>query len=108
MIDIKHNYDSLAFKKVESKMRPKDKKKLNIPLNECTEFSMHISQTTSFQDKLTKMIDYSECKLRRYIETVEDKQQKLVLQTLLQDYIKGNLAIAWRRGQLVYINVTKA
>lgn len=82
----------------------------NVPmkLGECTEFQLHKSQQTIFQGILKKVFDYSEHRLIRYIDTIKDAQQKLVLVALLQDYIDGNVALAWKRGQPVWVKVTKA
>jgi hypothetical protein len=44
----------------------------------------------------------------KYIDTVTDAQQRTVLIALLHDYIIGDVALAWKRGQPVYISVTKA
>lgn len=78
-----------------------------IPINECTEFTMHISQRTEYAGARYKFIDYTEHKLRRYIKGVSDKQQAMILNAMLVDYLSGNIAVAWRKGQPVYIKVTK-
>jgi hypothetical protein len=76
---------------------------------ECTDFQMHKSQMTIFDSKLSKRIyDYSEHRLTRHIEKVLDSQQKLILIALLHDYVCGDVAIAWKRGQPIWIKVTKA
>lgn len=82
----------------------------NVPLRlgECTEFQLHKSQQTIFQGILKKVFDYSEYRLRKHIETIKDPQQKLVLIALLHDYISGNVALAWKRGQPIWVKVTKA
>jgi len=77
-------------------------------MGECTEFQLHKSQQTIFHGILRKVLDYSEYRLIRYINLVKDPQQKLVLVALLQDYIDGNVALAWKRGQPIWIKVTKA
>ena len=77
-------------------------------LGECTEFQLHKSQQTAFTGVMSKILDYSEYKLIKYIDTVKDAQQKLVLVALLHDYIAGHVAIAWKRGQPVWIKVGKA
>lgn len=85
----------------------------NIPKNtpvkhgECTEFQLHKSQQTIFNNILRNICDFSEHKLIRYIDTVTDQQQKLVLVALLHDYKAGHVAIAWKRGQPIWIKVTK-
>jgi hypothetical protein len=77
-------------------------------LGECTEFQLHKSQQTAFTGVMSKILDYSEYKLIKHIDTVKDAQQKLVLVALLHDYIAGHVAIAWKRGQPVWIKVGKA
>ena len=85
----------------------------NIPKNtpmkmgECTEFQLHKSQQTIFHGILKKVYDYSEKRLIRYIDTINDAQQKMILIALLKDYIDGNVAIAWKKGQPVWIKITK-
>ena len=85
----------------------------NIPKNvlnkpwECTEFQLHKSQQTIFNGIMKKIYDYSEHRLISYIEKVTDAQQKQVLKQVLKDYISGNIALAWRKGQPVWIKVTK-
>ena len=71
-----------------------------------TEYVMHKSQTSLFNGIQHKVIDYSEHRLMRYIDSVTDRQQKLVLMALLSDYISGQVAIAWREGRPTYIRVT--
>ena len=77
-------------------------------LCEVSEFQLHKSQRTIFQGILKKIFDYSEYRLIRYINATNDAQQKLILVALLHDYIDGNIAVAWKRGQLVWIKVIKA
>lgn len=77
-------------------------------LGDCTEFQLHKSQQTIFHGILKKIFDYSEKRLIRYINTVKDVQQKLILVALLQDYIDGHVAIAWKRGQPIWVKVIKA
>jgi len=78
-----------------------------IPIHECTEFTLHVSQRTEFAGSRGKLIDYSEHRLRRYIKTIDDKQQVMLLKAMLVDYLTGQIAVAWRRGQPVYVKVTK-
>ena len=81
---------------------------ISVKPGECTEFQLHKSQKTVFHGTLKKIYDYSEHRLIRYIEKVKDPQQKLVLVALLSDYIAGHVALAWKRGQPIWIKVTKA
>ena len=103
-----NNYGSmrLCSQELTHKLNMKTRGNSNIPLSECTEFTMHISQKIEFLNSKKKLIDYTEYRLRKYIEKVKDKQQELILNVMLVDYIKGNIAVAWRKGQPVYVNVT--
>jgi len=67
----------------------------------CTEFQLH--EATG----LRNVVDFTERKLLRYASKTHDQQQKLVLMAMIEDYKSGNIAVAWRRGQPVYIRVTK-
>lgn len=90
------------------KMRTRSTKGPNVSLDSCTEFTLHVSQQGLLLEKKKGLIDYSEKRLVRYIDQIEDAQQKLVLIALLHDYRKGQIALAWKRGQPMYIKVTKA
>lgn len=100
-------YPLLPSAQAQATMTMQTRGSSKIPLNECTEFTMHVSQKTEFAVAKKKLIDYTEYRLRNYIDTVDDKQQKLVLTTMLADYLRGFIAVAWRRGQPVYLKVTK-
>ena len=89
-------------------MSTKIPKNTRIKPGESTEFQLHKSQQTIFSGILNRIVDFTEHRLRRYIETVKDTQQKLTLIALLQDYITGNVAVAWKRGQPIWIKVSKA
>ena len=67
----------------------------------CTEFQLHGSNGSH------NVVDFTEKKLLRYASRSQDSQQKLVLMAMIKDYMDGNIAIAWKRGQPVWIKVTK-
>jgi len=90
------------------KMRTRSTKGPNVSLDSCTEFTLHVSQQGLLSTSKRGLIDYSEKRLIRCIEQTEDRQQKLVLIALLHDYRKGQIALAWKRGQPTYLKVTKA
>jgi len=101
---ITHNYDQqIRHSKHDMRTRGTDGK--NVSIESCTEFTLHVSQQSLVQR--TRLLDYSEKKLIKYIDTISDVQQKLVLYSLLHDYIKGHVALAWKRGQPIYIKVMK-
>ena len=78
-----------------------------ILLSECTEFTLHVSQQSFFSVSKKKLVDYTEFKLRKYMKSVSDEQQRIVIASMLVDYLNGLIAVAWRRGQPVYVKVTK-
>jgi len=73
----------------------------------CTDYVLHKSQQTIFNGIQGKIIDYTEHRLLRYLSTVKDPQQRLVLTAILHDYCLGHIAIAWKRGSPTYLRVTK-
>ena len=77
----------------------------NKPGEPCTEFQLHRSQNPLTY--VRGVFDYSEFRLRKYIEQVTDEQQKFTLQAVLKDYKAGKVAIAWKGGRPVWIKVTK-
>lgn len=75
------------------------------PGESCTEFQLHKSQLPYFN--LKSIFDYTEYRLIRYIEEVEDDQQEITLKKLLDDYKHGKVAIAWKGGKPSWLNVTR-
>lgn len=73
----------------------------------CTAFVLHKSQQQLFAGIQRKIVDYTEHKLLRVVETVTDAQQRLILIAMINDYRAGHIAIAWKRGMPVYLKVTK-
>ena len=71
----------------------------------CTEFQLHKSQLSLASVKY--IIDYSEVRLKHFIKTVSDAQQKETLTKVLNSYKRGEVAVAWKAGKPVWINVTK-
>lgn len=65
-----------------------------------TEFQLHKGNSS-------EVIDYTERRLLRYAVKTNDPQQRMILLTMVDDYRQGHIAIAWRRGQPVYVKVTK-
>lgn len=88
-------------------MATKMPKKTKMKPGESTDFQLHKSQLTIFSGILHRVFDYTEHKLRKHISTVKDEQQKLTLRELLRDYITGNVAVAWKKGQPIWIKVSK-
>jgi hypothetical protein len=71
----------------------------------CTEFVLHKNYSSS--DVQQNLIDFSEKKLFKFMNSVTDNQQKQFLVALLKDYIDGNVAIAWKKGVPLYFKVLK-
>lgn len=88
-------------------MATKMPKKTKMKPGESTDFQLHKSQLTIFSGILHRVFDYTEHKLRKHINVVKDEQQKLTLRELLRDYITGNVAVAWKKGQPIWIKVSK-
>ena len=74
------------------------------PGESCTDFQFHKSQ--SFGDK-RNLFDYTEFRLKLYISQVTDEQQKQTLVEVLSNYKKGLVAVAWKIGKPIWINITK-
>ena len=83
---------------------------IKIPKNpstkDCTEFQVHKSHRGDVFGK--HVIDYSEHRLRRHIQKVDDAQQKAIIENLIIDYVEGRVAIAWKKGKPIWIKLTKA
>lgn len=109
MFETRHIYDQLV-KSNKTTMRTRGTKgqSQNVAVDHCTDFTMHVSQQTGYKGNKKNLIDYSQHRLEKYIDQIDDAQQKMVLFALLHDYVKGDVALAWKRGQPIYIQVTKA
>ena len=88
-------------------MSTKIPKNAKVKPGECTDFQLHKSQKTTFAGGHGIVIDYTEYRLKKHIEKIKDPQQKVILTALLIDYISGGVAIAWKRGQPIWIKVSK-
>lgn len=73
----------------------------------CTEFQMHRTQHPQFDQVKHKLVDFTEHRLQRLIDKAHDVQLRSALAELLQNYRRGNVAIAWRRGKPTWLNVTR-
>lgn len=70
-----------------------------------TEFQLHKSQLSVSNVK--KVLDYTEHKLRAFVQKISDTQQRETLLNVIKKYCKGEVAVAWKAGKPVWINVTK-
>ncbi len=70
-----------------------------------TEFQLHKSQLPASNVK--KVLDYTEHRLRIFLQRILDPQQKQTLNEVIKKYCKGEVAVAWKAGKPVWINVTK-
>lgn len=75
------------------------------PGEACTDFQLHKSQAPGFDKR--NLFDYTEFRLARYIQQVNDDQQKTTLLEVLAKYKKGLIAVAWKSGKPVWLAVTK-
>ena len=71
----------------------------------CTDFQLHKSQIPNADRR--NLFDYTEFRLKKYIELLTDDQQKTTLTDILDKYRKGRVAVAWKGGKPVWIAVTK-
>lgn len=71
-----------------------------------TEFQLHKSQLLTSGNRRA-LYDYSEFRLKKYIEQVKDEEQKSTLQRVLKEYRQGLVAVAWKSGRPVWFKVTK-
>lgn len=77
------------------------------PDEACTEFQFHKSQVSFSSLSVRNVIDYTSFRLTRYIEQLKDEAQRKVLERVLNDYKSGLVAVAWKAGKPVWLNVTK-
>lgn len=68
----------------------------------CTDFQIHLGKTYG-----KNVVDFTERKLIGYALKTKDPQQKLMLMAMVEDYLKGNIAIAWKVGKPVWLYVTR-
>lgn len=71
-----------------------------------TQFQLHKSQLSVNGNRRT-LFDYTEFRLKMYIEQIKDEEQQKTLQKILRDYKQGLVAVAWKSGKPVWFNVTK-
>ena len=70
-----------------------------------TEFQLHKSLLPV--SNIKKIIDYTERRLHLFVKRIADPQQRETLINLLDKYCRGEVAVAWKAGKPVWINVTK-
>lgn len=73
-----------------------------------TDLVLHKSQQAIFNGLHDKVIDFSEQKLLKHVESVTDPQQRMVLMALISDYRAGHVAIAWQAGNPTYVKIQRA
>jgi len=66
----------------------------------CSEFKIYDGRHTG-----NNVIDYYECRLKKLCGSTDDPLHRGFLETLLNDYYKGNIALAWHRGSPIYVCV---
>lgn len=76
----------------------------HVPLHECTEFMLHVKFRFAQNKEIEKIIDYAEHRLKHLVRGLVGVQ-KLLLITMLDDYVSGNIACAWHKGKPVYVSV---
>lgn len=92
---------------MKPEMATRNTTNLKVDKEGCTDFVLHKSQKAYPNGYYKNIIDYTEHKLIRYANSIKDQQQKLVILTMISDYKVGKIAIAWKRGNPVWLKVTK-
>lgn len=87
---------------LDMKMATRNAANMPSRLERSTDFQLHSGRGA---DK--NIIDFTEQKLLRYALKTKDPQQKMILMALVDDYRRGDVAIAWKSGNPVYIRVTR-
>lgn len=75
------------------------------PGDVCTEYQLHKSQIASINKR--NLFDFTDFRLRKYIEKIKDDNKKIILNKILLDYRKGLIAIAWKSGEPIWLGITK-
>lgn len=86
---------------------PRNSKLAKTKPGECTSFQFHKTQQTIYSGILDDILDFTEFKLSRYIEGINEPEEIERLNSLLSDYKQGKVAIAWSKGVPVSINIIK-
>lgn len=74
---------------------------------ECTSFQLHKTQQTIYSGILDDILDFTEFKLSKYIEGINEPEEVKLLNSLLDDYRQGKVAVAWNKGVPISINIVK-
>lgn len=74
---------------------------------ECTGFQLHKKQQTIYSGILDDILDFTEFKLSKYIEGINEPEEVKLLNLLLDDYRQGKVAVAWNKGVPISINIVK-
>ncbi len=97
----------VSLRAMKQKMATRSPKGKSAVLECITDFVLHKTQRCPTWADIRSIIDFTEQKLLRLMDSMDDAQQKLVLAAMLDDYISGEIAVAWQRGSPCYIRVTK-
>jgi hypothetical protein len=79
----------------------------NIDVQDCTEFQMHKTMHPMYDQLKKKLVDFTEYRLLRYFSMIDDAQQKTMLIEIIEKYRKGLIAIAWKQGRPIYLDLTR-
>jgi hypothetical protein len=64
-------------------------------------YQAHVS-TILTADEAKNVVDLTECKLRRIVRNHADEDIRKLAARMLNDYVRGVIAIAWEEGIPVY------
>ena len=71
-------------------------------LEKCTSFQIYTGSNVA-----RNVIDLTERRLRRIASKAKDPQQKALLLALIDEYRRGLVAVAWRRGAPIPLRLTQ-
>jgi len=92
---------------MDAAMATRNPVKESVKAEECTKFQLHKSQQTAFNGHQHKIFDFAEHRLRRLALNSLNRERRAFLLELIKKYVNGEVAIAWRFGEPVYISITK-
>lgn len=76
--------------------------------DECTEFQLHVSQSSTFDGIRHKVFDYAEFRLYELAANSKSMVRRVFLLDLIERYCSGEVAIAWFSGEPVFITVIQS
>lgn len=89
-------------------IHPVSSEKVKKPaIKDCTAYVLHKNFDSFLKSANCQVFDLIEHRLKRLLERTSDAQQKKELQTWLEEYLAGDIAIAMFKGKPVKLYVCK-